>query len=80
MALVWDAFSLAHLIGRSGGRGITPSEVAEVIRSPASTRRRLRGARRAYRGPTRSGRVLVVVVEVQGSNRLRPWTAWEVTG
>jgi hypothetical protein len=79
MALIWDEHNLAHLMGHGGERGVTPSEVEEVIRNPASLRRRLRGGRRAYQGSTRRGRVLGVIVELQGRNRLRPRTAWEVT-
>jgi hypothetical protein len=80
MAVMWDARNLAHLVSSGGRRGITPSEVEEVIANPASVRRRLRGGRRAYQGWTGDGRrLLAVIVEVQGADRLRPRTAWEVT-
>ncbi len=79
MILLWDERNLVHLAGRDDGRGISPSDVEEVVRDPASVRRRLRGGRRAYRGTTAGGRRLAVIVEVQGRSCLRPRTAWEVT-
>jgi hypothetical protein len=78
MAVLWDERNLAHLVCRAGAGAISPSEVEEVIRSPRSLRRRLRGGRRAYQGHTAAGRLLAVIVDVQGASVLRPRAAWEV--
>ncbi len=74
----WDERNLADLIDRDGWRNISPSEIDEVLHSPASLRRRLSAARRLYRGRTGAGRHLAVVVDVLGPNRVRPTTAREV--
>jgi hypothetical protein len=70
----WDEHNLAHLVGRD----VSPSEVDEVLRSPASLRRRLAGGRRKYRGRTATGRELTVIVDVLGPDRVRPRTAREL--
>ncbi len=77
MDIQWDRCNLAHLLVENGWRGISPSEVEEVLRSPAAETRRLTRGRRKFRGPTDAGRRLTVVVEVVGPGRLRPRTAWE---
>jgi hypothetical protein len=70
----WDEGNLAHMVVGN----VSPSEVDEVLRSGSSQRRRLRGGRRTYRGPTAAGRRLTVVVDVLGPNHVRPRTAREV--
>ena len=76
MDVQWDERNLGPLVGGDVG----PSEVEEVLRSPAAVRRRLGGGRRAYRGRTEAGRHLAIIVDVLGSQRVRPRTAREVTG
>jgi hypothetical protein len=65
-------------MNHNGWRNITPSDVEEVLRGAMTARRRLSAGRRKYQGRTESGRLLTVIVEVLGPNRLRPRTAWEV--
>ncbi|HXM58931.1 MAG TPA: hypothetical protein VOB72_26255 [Candidatus Dormibacteraeota bacterium] len=76
MEVQWDERNLGRLVGGDIG----PSEVEEVLRSPATARRRLSGGRRAYRGRTEAGRPLAIVVDVLGRQRIRPRMALEVTG
>ncbi len=70
----WDEENLAHLVAGD----VSPSEVDEVLHSPATQRRRLVGGRRTYHGRTPAGRRLTVVVDVLGPNHVRPRTAREV--
>jgi hypothetical protein len=74
----WDERNLAHLVSDGGGGTVGPSEVEEVLRSPAAVRRRLGGGRREYRGRTAAGRELLVIVDVLGRGLLRPRTAREL--
>jgi hypothetical protein len=76
MDVQWDERNLGHLAGGDVG----PSDVEEVLRSPAAARRRLSGGRRAYRGRTEAGRQLAIIVDVLGPRRVRPRTAREVAG
>jgi hypothetical protein len=76
MEVQWDERNLVHLA--RGGLG--PSDVEEVLRSPASARRRLSGGRRAYRGRTSAGRHLAIIADVLGPDHVRPRTAREVRG
>lgn len=80
MDVLWDDRNLALLVSHDGGTDVGPSEVEEVLGSPASVRRRLSGGRRAYRGSTRAGRRLAIIVDVLGPGRVRPRAAWEVPG
>lgn len=77
MVVEWDERNLKHLLVENGHRGISPEEVTEVILDPATEKRRLRTRRRRYRGATRGGRRLTVVVEVLSPGCVRPTTAWE---
>jgi hypothetical protein len=70
----WDEHNLAHLVARD----VSPSEVDEVLLSPASLRRRLSAGRRKYRGRTAVGRELTVIVDVLGPGAVRPRTARQV--
>jgi hypothetical protein len=71
----WDERNLAHLIAGD----VSPSEVDEVLHSPASLRRRIAGGRRKYHGRTLGGRRLSVIVDVLGPNQVRPRTARELS-
>jgi hypothetical protein len=73
----WDERNVAHLVSDGGGGTVGPSEVEEVLRSPAAVRRRLCGGRREYRGRTAAGRELIVIVDVLGPDVVRPRTARE---
>ncbi len=72
--VAWDEKNLADLVAGD----VSPSEVDDILRSPATLRRRLVGGRRTYHGRTPAGRRLTVVVDVLGPNHVRPRTAREV--
>src|SRR5215471_1110638 len=74
MEVQWDERNLVHL----ARLGLGPSDVEEVLCSPASARRRLTGGRRAYRGRTAAGRRLAIIADVLGPDHVRPRTAREV--
>ena len=70
----WDVRNLAHLLAGD----VSPSEVDEVLQSPASLRKRIAGGRRKYHGRTLTGRRLSVIVDVLGPSHVRPRTAREL--
>ena len=70
----WDDGNILHLALR---HGIEAEEAEEVFAVKPIFRKTKRGHYAAF-GPTRSGRLLVVVFQHQGRGRVRVITGWDM--
>lgn len=73
-AFEWDEGNILHLALH---HGIEPEEVEEVFAIRPLIRKTKRGHYAAF-GPTRSGRLLVVVFEKRPKSVIRVITAWDM--
>lgn len=71
----WDDGNILHLALR---HGIEPDEAEEVFAVTPIFRKTKRGHYAAF-GPTRSGRLLLLVLEYQGRGRVRVITGWDMS-
>ncbi len=70
----WDEGNVIHL---TLGHGIEPEEAEEVLAVSPVYRKTKRGHYAAF-GPTRAGRLLVVVFEMKGKGLARVITGWDM--
>jgi len=70
----WDEGNVVHL---ALGHGIEPEEAEEVFAGSPLYRKTKRGHYAAF-GPTRAGRLLVVVFEMKGKGLARVITGWDM--
>jgi uncharacterized DUF497 family protein len=70
----WDEGNVVHV---TLGHGIEPEEAEEVFAVSPVYRRTKRGHYAAF-GPTRAGRLLVVVFEMKEEGLARVITGWDV--
>lgn len=70
----WDAGNVVHL---TLGHGIEPEEAEEVFAVSPVYRRTKRGHYAAF-GPTRAGRLVVVVFEMKEKGLARVITGWDM--
>jgi len=70
----WDEGNAVHL---ALGHGIEPEEAEEVFAVSPRYRKTKRGHYAAF-GPTRAGRLLVVVFEMKGRGLARVITGWDM--
>ncbi len=70
----WDEGNILHLALR---HGIEPEEAEEVLAIRPLIRKTKRGHYAAF-GPTRSGRLLVVVFERRTKSMIRVITGWDM--
>lgn len=71
----WDDGNVLHL---ALGHGVEPEEAEEVFAVRPLVRKTKRGHYAAF-GPSRSGRLLVVIIELFGGGRARAITAWDMS-
>jgi uncharacterized DUF497 family protein len=71
----WDDGNVLHL---ALGHGVEPEEAEEVLAIRPLVRKTKRGHYAAF-GPSRSGRLLVVVFAYLGNGRARVITAWDMS-
>jgi uncharacterized DUF497 family protein len=74
-AFEWDDGNVVHL---TLGHGIAAEEAEEVFAVLPLYRRTKRGHYGAF-GPTRAGRLLVVVFELKGKGLVRVITGWDMS-
>ena len=70
----WDEGNVVHV---TLGHGIEPEEAEEVFAVSPVYRKTKRGHYAAF-GPTRAGRLLVVVFEMKGKGLARVITGWDM--
>jgi len=70
----WDDGNVLHL---ALGYGIEPEEAEEVLAIAPLVRKTRRGHYAAF-GPTQAGRLLVVIFEWKGPDRVRVITGWDM--
>jgi uncharacterized DUF497 family protein len=70
----WDEGNVVHV---TLGHGIEPEEAEEVFAVSPVYRKTRRGHYAAF-GPTRAGRLLVVVFEMKGRRLARVITGWDM--
>ncbi|OGB96134.1 MAG: hypothetical protein A2Z31_05395 [candidate division NC10 bacterium RBG_16_65_8] len=70
----WDEGNVVHL---TLGHGIEPEEAEEVFAVSPVYRKTKRGHYAVF-GPTRAGRLLVLVFEVKGKGLARVITGWDM--
>ena len=70
----WDEGDVVHV---TLGHGIEPEEAEEVFAVSAVYRKTKRGHYAAF-GPTRAGRLLVVVFEMKAKGLARVITGWDM--
>ena len=70
----WDEGNVVHV---TLGHGIEPEEAEEVFAVAPVYRKTTRGHYAAF-GPTRAGRLLVVVFEMKGQGLARVITGWDM--
>jgi uncharacterized DUF497 family protein len=70
----WDEGNVVHL---ALGHGIEPEEAEDVFAGAPLYRKTKRGHYAAF-GPTRAGRLLVVVFEMKGKGLARVITGWDM--
>lgn len=75
-ALEWDEGNLEH----ATGNGVSAEEIEQAISNAVEIRRsKHHSDRRRIEARTDEGRDLVVIIQLLGSRRARPLTAWEAT-
>lgn len=72
----WDAGNAVHLALR---HGIEPDEAEEVFAVAPLFRKTKRGHYAAF-GPSRSGRLMVIVFETKAKGIVRVITGWDMDG
>jgi len=70
----WDEGNVIHV---TLGHGIEPEEAEEVFAMTPVYRKTKRGHYAAF-GPTRAGRLLVVVFDMKGKGLARVTTGWDM--
>jgi uncharacterized DUF497 family protein len=73
--LEWDDGNVLHL---ALGHGVEAQEAEEVLALRPLVRRTKRGHHAAF-GPTRAGRLLVIIFELKSKTRARVITGWDMS-